>query len=95
MTATRRFLQDGLSRANLNEWRQRFIRRDLFMGSAGRCSRCLIPSNVDRRARLAIAVGHLAVVIIVCRSALFSHRPFLQLRLRARCRSRFAWPPST
>ena len=65
MSAARAFLRDGSARASVNEWKRRFIRRDLVYGICWAMLPLLIPPADNPDLAAGIAVGHLAVVIIV------------------------------
>ena len=65
MSASRRFLREGLTNATLYVWKRRFINRDLAYGLAWATFPLLIPAGMTPETAAGIAVVRLAAVIVV------------------------------
>ncbi len=65
MSASRRFLQEGLEHDSLYVWKQRFVTRDLAYGLAWAIFPLLIPPSMTAETTAGIAVIRLAAVIVV------------------------------
>ncbi len=65
MSASRRFLRDGLANATLYVWKQRFVHRDLAYGLTWAVFPLLLPPSADVETAGTIAIIRLAAVIVV------------------------------
>ena len=65
MSASRRFLREGLAKGGLYLWKRRFVHRDLAYGLAWAVFPLLIPPGADAEMAGAIAIIRLAAVIVV------------------------------
>jgi two-component system, cell cycle sensor histidine kinase PleC len=65
MSASRRFLREGLATATLFIWKQRFVHRDLAYGLSWAVFPLLLPPSADVETAGTIAIIRLAAVIVV------------------------------
>lgn len=64
-SASRRFLSEGIEKASLYLWKQRFVQRDLLYGVCWATFPLLLPPSADQEIAGGISIIRLAAVIVV------------------------------
>ena len=64
-TTSRKFLREGLAKASLSLWKQRFIQRDLIYGFCWATFPLLLAPSADQEIAAGISIIRLAAVMVV------------------------------